>query len=486
MCVQNISISDDKDFLNFLNDCKEDKLYPPLRFYENENFMSIDGADRKKASISKVGFKVVIDGIAYTSQQEARTKLLTHVNAINRGSDSGIVNTTYVSDISHLPEVVNGDINALDLNTYIATTKIDLKGARIVAGNRSVFIGFSSENCGYFSTGLIAGKALFKASSTTTLRFIEFKGDGTQTALDIDCLGNTGGEAAFDWLNVNFESFADFGTIKNFDNFIFKVGVFRDGLNLKFDGTFDSTVIEDSLLQSSSATGDLIVFPSTAVCNRRIRIESSPLILLGSANGINASVSMTIPNEAYILEKINVTNLGSGTPLVGIDSFSHKALFTNCVGIDNTAAGGSMFGKGNALTTSIPATNEWVKVAIATTKTPDTQKFTHTNNQLTCVAMIKRKYLVLGNLSFSTTNNKICKFGIYHSKSIEVDKIEPMSIVTQEADGLGKGQSVPFHATIFMQGDDIAPDYVEVWALMTNGTNDIVVEDLTLSVVDSK
>ena len=484
MCIQTISISSDSNYLNYLNDCEESKLYPPLRLYEDNDFIWIDGLDSKKASISKVGFSVNIDDLLYTNLDAARLALLSNINAVNFSGDPiiGAEKVVYVSDVSHLPTAVGGDINLLPTYTYIFTTKVDLKGARLVSADNTVILGYSSENCGIFSTGLSTSSALLKANSTIVLKYIEFKGVGVgQVALDIDCTGNRGGNAAFDWIGVNFVDL-EMGSIKEIDNFIFNMGVLSG--NLSFDENFDSIVIVDSLLQAS--TGNIISWEPTAICNRRIRIQDSAVVLTGTANGFNASTSMAIENESYILEKVNFSNLGSGDSVTGIDSTSNKAFFASCKGISNTSSGGSMFAKGNALVTSIASQSVWVKVNTVTTLTPDTQKFSHSNNRMTCEAAIQRNYLIVGNVSFSTTNNRICKIGILHSKSLDTDNIIPMSIVTQEADGAGRAQSVPFQATIAMVEDTGSPDYIEIWVQMTNGTNDITFEDLTVSIIESK
>lgn len=481
MCLQKISISSENDFLNFLNSCEKDRLYPPLRFYENENFMYIKGADKKQASISKSNFQVEIDGILYTNEEDARRQLLFDINKIHNSFDSGVVNTVYVSDLSHLPAKSGMDINLIDLNTYFFTTKVDLEGGRLVAGNKCVITGFSSENCGVYSTGLPSSVAILKITSTTVVKYMEFRAVGTQTALDIDCIGNRGGNAAFDWTGVNFEDFAFAGVVKNIDDFIFTIGVIRNCSELNFDLYFDSVVIESSLLQSASS-GNLINFLPTAICNRRIRIEKSPLITIGSANGINASPSMQIDNEAYLLEKVNFSNSGSGSSLVGLDSSSEKSLFTDCKGIRNTSAGASMFGKQNTTPTQIQNQNQWVKIEIPTTLTSDSEKFSHANNKLTCNAAIERKYLILGNLSFFTANNRICEIGVNYTNELSVSGIIPMSITSQEADGNGRAQSVPFQATLVMK----QTEYIEIWIQMNNGTNNITVEDMTVSIVELK
>lgn len=405
MCIQNISISEKLDYLNFLNDCEPDRLYPALRFGEDKDFMWIDGLDSKKASISKVGFQVIINGQTYTNQEDARRELLTLVNQINSSKITGAETVVYVSDVSHLPTAINGDINLVPLYTYISTTEVDLKGARLAGGSSSAALGFSSENCGYYSTGLDPQKGLVKADSTFIMRYLKLDGLGVGKAFDIDCTGNTGGNAAFDWTGVNIVNFPNGGTIKNFDNFVFRVGVLSNSKDLVFDGDFQSCVFETSPLSADGQAGNIISFPSTVNSSRRIRFENCPIALSGATKGIYGDPNMTIGAEAFIFRLCPFVGGAMADRLPGIDHLDNKSLIVDCSGVVNSANICFYSMIDNATPTTFTAKETPTKILGVTTGNANNQKFdTSVSNRAVYEGGIPRFFTVEAKASVTSSS----------------------------------------------------------------------------------
>lgn len=83
MCVQNVSTEQDCLYLNYLNNCVADRIYPPLRMYKNENFLIVDGADSKQISAELFEFEMVINGETYLNVEEAQRQLAIEIQCVN-------------------------------------------------------------------------------------------------------------------------------------------------------------------------------------------------------------------------------------------------------------------------------------------------------------------------------------------------------------------------------------------------------------------
>lgn len=89
--IQKITTDPDCGFLNFLNDGKEDKIYPPLRMYKDKHFLFVDGKDSQKISVSRNNFKVLIDGTLYNNLSDAETVLNTAIECVNKAAEGGTI-----------------------------------------------------------------------------------------------------------------------------------------------------------------------------------------------------------------------------------------------------------------------------------------------------------------------------------------------------------------------------------------------------------
>lgn len=363
--------------------------------------------------------------------------------------------------------VSGGVITLYDNVTYFITGEIDLFGSRLVCGENTTIIGGSSENCRIKSTGLV-GSALITSVYSLPIRNITIEAD---IALDLQGDGTT---TALDWFGVNFTDCNTVGTIKDYSNFIMADSAFLNSGGLTFDGTIGTIGIFQCLF-NCNAGNTAFILPSTLTLTRRFRIIYSSFIVLAGETGINVDASATIPTESYILDTVNFS--GGGTYITGLDYTSNDALFINCTNITNTAANGQLYMQSNATATTISDTVTFVKVSGTTTASSDNSKFTHSNNRLTCDAVISRKYLIQCTLSFTSGNNNVCEFGFYDSQLLGV---RTPSKTKSTANASGRAESVTFNCVLNMDMND----YLEIWCRNTTAANDITVDQLNFVITE--
>jgi hypothetical protein len=379
-------------------------------------------------------------------------------------------NIVFVSSKSDLPTAVSGVITLADDITYYITTTVDLTGDRLVAGQNTVILGASSENCYLKSTGLNSSTALITGNYSLPIRNISFT-HGTVFNLDGDSV-----TTALDWFGINFVDCQTVGTIKDYSNFVMTDSAFLNASGLTFDGTL-GTVAFGNCLFDNYASGTAITIPSTATISRRFRIIYSSFITSSGETSINVSSSASIGNERYILDTVNFA--GGGTYISGVDNTSNKSLFINCVGITNTAVNGQLYMQGNTTATVVSASNTFYKVLGTTTASSDNAKYTHTNNRLTNNASVSRKYLIQCILSFTASANDVCEFGFYDSK---LSAIRTPSKTKTTANASGRAENVSFTCVV----SHIQGDYLEIHCSNTSGARNITVDQLNFIVTEIK
>jgi hypothetical protein len=375
----------------------------------------------------------------------------------------------FVNSKRDLPDAVAGVITLADNITYLFTTTVDLTGDRLVCGENTTIIGGSSENCRIKSTGL-TGTALITSVYSLPLRNITIEAD---VALDLDGDGVT---TALDWFGVNFTDCGSVGTIKDYSNFIIADSAFLNSGDLTFDGTIGTIGISQCLFDCS-ATNTVFILPATLTITRRFRVIYSSFVIGSGETGINVDASATIPTEAYILDTVYFS--GAGTYLAGLDHTSNDSLFTSCVGIINTAVNGQLYMQGNATATTVSATNTFYKVAGTTTASADNSKFSHSNNRLTCDAVINRKYLIQATLDFTAGNNNVCEFGFYDS---QLAGMRTPSKTKSTANASGRAESITFFCVTSMDSGD----FLEVHCANTSAITNITVENLNFIITEIK
>lgn len=373
----------------------------------------------------------------------------------------------FVNAKSDLP-APNGGIITLAANvTYFITTTIDLTGDRLVCGANTTLIGGSSENCRIKSTGLV-GTALITSTYSLPIRNITIEAD---VALDLDGDVNT---TALDWFGVNFTDCATVGTIKNYSNFIMADSAFLNSGGLTFDGTIGTIGISQSLFNCNAAN-TAIILPSTVTVTRRFRIIYSSFIVLAAETGINVDVLATIPTESYILDTVNFS--GGGTYLAGLDHTSNDSFFSSCTNITNTAVNGQLYMVANATPTVIAFASTFTKVLGTTTPSPDNSKFTHSDNKLTCGAVISRKYLIQATVAFTSGSSNVCEFAFYSSKTASINT---PSRTISTANAAGRAENISILCVLELT----IGDFIEVHCANNTGANNITVENLNFLITE--
>lgn len=379
-------------------------------------------------------------------------------------------NIVFVASKSDLPTAVSGVITLLANITYYITDTIDLTGDRIVASQNTVILGASSENCYLKSTGLSSSTALITSVYSLPIRNVSFThgkvfdldGDGVTTALD--------------WFGINFVDCATVGTIKDYSNFIMGDSAFLNSAGLTFDGTIGTIGMNNCLFDGRSSS-TIITLPSTLTVSRRFRIIYSSFVTLSGETSINVSSSASIGNERYILDTVNFS--GGGTYISGVDQTSNKSLFTNCVGITNTAVNGQLYMQGNATATTISASNTFYKVLGTTSASADNAKYTHSNNRLTNDAAISRKYLIQCSVSFTSGASHVCEFGFYDSK---LGAVRTPSRTKATSNGGGRAENIHMACVV----SHTLGDYLEIHCSNNTSAQNITVTEMNFVITEIK
>jgi hypothetical protein len=374
----------------------------------------------------------------------------------------------YVENSSHFPPPVSGVITLLSNKIYIVTKHIDLISNRLKAVGVAVVLGLSSEKCSIINNN---AHSLIEGNDTFIMERLTLTNTGgpvlmlTNTSVD-----PTGG--AIDWELVNING--DIGTVSNYRNCIFVLCAFFDAYNWVFDGTI-GTVGFDQCLFSVHSNETLFTLPSTLILTRRFRVIYSSFIVPAGSIGINASVSSTIPVEAYILDTVNFS--GAGVYIAGILGDDNRALFKNNVGITNTSVRGVLLMMDNATPTVISNTTSFFKV-LGTTTIDSNQRFSMPlNNRLLCNAVIQRSYMVITSLTFISGTNNVCEFGIFNSST---NNVIPMSMIVSTANSGGRAENITLTSILSM----VSGDFIELYCKNTTGFNNITVERFTMIIVE--
>ena len=304
----------------------------------------------------------------------------------------------FVNSKSDFPTPSGGVITLEAGVTYFITKTIDLTGDRLVAGNNTVLIGGSSENCFLISTGLSASTALISSVYSLPMRNLSITHG---TALNLDGTGNS--TAALDWFGVNFTDCATVGTIKTYSNFIMSDCALLNSANMTFDGTI-GTVGFVNCLFSGIAGQTTLNFPSTLTITRRIRAIYSSFVAFGGGTAIYVDPAAIVPVESYILDTINMS--GGATYTAGVTYTDNRAFFSNCKGIVNSSEIGQAYYTNNTVQNPIATQNVFEKILGTTTASTINQKFDHTNNRLTYTGGLARSFKITAAISANSVTTQ--------------------------------------------------------------------------------
>lgn len=371
---------------------------------------------------------------------------------------------TFVDKLEDFPDPVGGVITLVANQTYFITTTVDLLGNRLVAGNNTVLIGGSSENCILKSTGLDANTALLSSTFSLPMRNITLTHG---LALNLDATGNA--TAALDWTGVNFLDCTNVGTIKTYSNFIMQDCALLNSAGMVFDGTF-GTIGGSQCLFSGRAGQTTMSYLSTLTVTRRIRWVYSSFVASGGATAINVSTSASIPIESYILDTVNFS--GGATYTAGVQHDDNKSLWSNCKGVENSAEIAQMYWINNTTATTIATINVFVKANGTSTANAINQKFTHTNNRLTYTGGLTRDFIVSAVVSMQDGNAQlmICRIA---KNGTTLANSESQATTSQT----NRSQNVKTQTIV-----SLAPnDYIEIF--ITNGTSTSAITVTELNVI---
>jgi hypothetical protein len=329
-----------------------------------------------------------------------------------------VVNFIFVGTKNDLPPAVNGTITLKDNYTYFFTTTVDLEGDRLVAGDNTTILGGSSENCRIKSTGISTTTALLSSAYSLPLRNITF-----EAPYAINLVASIPSVHALDWFGVNFTNCAKVGIISSYNNFIMLDSAFLSSQDLTFNGTMGTIGFNQCLFSGNFGIGgnrNILNLADTLNITRRFRSTVNSFVVPSGFTGINVGESVTIPNEAFILDTCNFSGPGGYLNGTLTATTSSKSLFKDNRGIGNSFVTGQIYMQDNVTQTSIAATDTWTKVAGITTDSGELAKFTASDNRLTCAATIEREYNVNCTLSFRCEAFNNVKFGFYDSLLSEV------------------------------------------------------------------
>lgn len=377
------------------------------------------------------------------------------------------INFIEINDLTDLPSAVSGVITLTAGYTYLFLKHIDLLGSRLVCGQDTVIVGWSSENCSISSTGLSGSTALITSVYSLPIRNISFT-----HALVFDLQGD-GSTTALDWFGVNLLNCASGGTIKNYTNFVAGDSALLNSGGFIFDGTIGTIAFSNCLFDTAS-TKTAITVLSTCTVSRRLRIIYSSFVTLSGETGINFNSSATVGDEKYILDTCNFS--GGGTYVSGITATSNKALFANCVGITNTSTRGFLHMLDNTTATAITGTASYFKAAGTTTAMSSNSKFTMpSDNRLTYTGAFSQSFFVSLNCnvrtSVSTQNINIV---IAKNGSVIMDSEMTILCAAGSTPSFGGTQTVVELTT---------NDYIELFVRNTSSVNNVTVVDLNMNVM---
>lgn len=350
-----------------------------------------------------------------------------------------------------LPAAVAGVITLEADQAYFFVGDTDLNGDRLVASQDTVILGSSSEVSVIRSTGLAAGTALLSSAFTLPMRHVTLT---HATAIALDASANAG--QVLDWMGVNFlDCSTEVGLIKNYVNVIMSFGAHLNSGPMRFDGSIDTVAINTELITVATGLVGLLV-ESTCTINRRFRMNLSAMVVAHpTSTGIKVESLASFPlDQTFILDTVNIA--GGGTFLDGIDFEDNAALFDRCVGITNSFDAAQYDMQGNAVATSIPVQNTFVKIAGTTTPGSVVSKFdlSVTQRAKYIGALVGQSFQAIYLLSFTDGPNKTIAF--------ELAKNDVPIADTRIAVDTGGGSSVA-NVTVggLVQLD--ADDYVELW-----------------------
>jgi len=311
-----------------------------------------------------------------------------------RGFFFSVNEIVYISSYDQLPDPVGGVIDlGDDAKKYIFTRDIDVQGNTVDFGN-NVISGLSQEVGGITNGALLIDQ-------TCTVRDIKF--DSVSAVINAP-LG------AFDWKSINFFNSSNID-IQAAQNIVWDTFGFINTYNVQITGEVDSFILAPNNIFRSVTTEvcDFFAVRSTAVINRRIRIEDSVFVTdFLTQNPINVEAGATIPVEGFKMEDVNFAGPGS---ISGINGGDDIANFQRCTGdgVVNSTSIANLYIQNNQALTPVAVAGDKYKVVGTTQVSAIIQRFTHdaANNTLEYTSSVSRIFRIQAPYTVFAGNNNI-------------------------------------------------------------------------------
>jgi hypothetical protein len=397
---------------------------------------------------------------------------------------------TVVTSLADFPDPVGNVITLGDAHSYYIDGEVDLQGNRLVgSGPRNSIVGTSSESSILTSTGLPEGEPLIRSNYTMPLIRISIR--NVHTAFYFGAEEGVGGEdAGLDWNFITVVDVTRVGEIGTVANFVMSNSAFLNSGELRFTGEVGSIVFSDCLFTNFASGYSLNI--ANPLITRRFRLTNCSMVALGSSTAALHYAVTSIPQEQFILDKVN---FNANTPVSGIAESDLEANFVGCTGITNSSSIGSVYITANTVVTTI--TGAGVPVSIGATvpsESPQQDKFNFESavHGLRYRSSIAKKFLVTVNMSLSTSaSNSICALfiGKRNVSAIDPGDVTPANIVpvddlvtnTEVRNTTSRDRDVALATQFLVElGED---DMIYPIVSNTNGTQDIEVSFMNLIIL---
>ena len=396
--------------------------------------------------------------------------LLVFSNQVKKAIDYLTTPDLVVTSLDDLPKPFGGVITipaGLCLNIH---GNIDLQGNRIVFAGLGVIKGSNAETASI--TSALSSGAMIYSESILQLRDITLSTGAGAYCVEID--GTTDPTAVADWFAVNFTGgkSAKLTTLGNVICVL--MGFLSPDNGIEFFGTFGTIAFSETIFSFSGAGKTALKFDASAVITRRVRVSFSSFIISSTATGIDLPLTVTIPDDTYILFFCNFS--GGATYTAGYTYTSLKSRWYENRGISNTYKAGEYYVENNATATVIGGAGTYVKLAGTTTALAANSGFTHSNNRLTCASVVAKTYNIKAAITFSSTATNIIAFKLYKN-GLEVVG----SKVRSTANAAGREENV----ACFGFTELGLNDYIEIWVANETAANNVTGVDYTLLATES-
>lgn len=378
-------------------------------------------------------------------------------------------NFVIVSELTDLPVPVTSVITLASNTSYYFVNKVDLASNKLVLSNGTIIRGTSSINAGIQNGGM----PLISTFGGCSINDISIENNGQ--VFSINSTPSTDNIFINDCTFLNCTAL---GTVTNVASLIFSnCSLINCGsLNVGTGGTVGTFAIDNSACIPINTVNQFVI-PATATISRRIRITNTSFTLDNVAAAFNVSASATIPDEKWIISLCNFIGTSANYFDGGINHTSNKSLFINNTGITNTTVKGQAYMQANATATVIGSPSTFVKVAGTTTAGTLSKYLMPVSNRLTCDAAIRRDFLVVCQISFTSTNNQNVEFGFFDST---LGGIRPASRIIQNTGGAG----IPQALAIFAEISHIQGDYIELHVANNTAANNVTVSSMNYIITE--